>query len=98
MPSVVCNPLVYRMYRSARVRNGTPRNYRLSYACETRKQRRGRELRRRNRARAMKKGRVRKGDSLVIHHADHNVFNNRASNLKILTASAHRRLHTRARR
>ena len=89
----VCNKLVYQMYRAARVRNRTPRNYRLSYACETPKQRRGRVLRRRNRARAIRQGLVRKGDGRHIHHLNEDVFDNRRSNLKVLTASAHRRLH-----
>ena len=93
----ICNPLLYKYYRDLRVRDLTPRNSRLSYACEGSLQRRKRSLRGANRDRALRLGLVRKGDGRHVHHVNGDPFDNRPSNLRVVRASAHRRLHRKRR-
>lgn len=93
----LCDWLAYQMYRTARVKGKVPRNHQLSYACESGKRRRARELRGRNRAKAIRRGVVRRGDATEIHHRNCNAFDNRSANLQVVTASHHRRIHAKAR-
>ena len=93
----LCDWLAYQMYRTARVKGKAPRNHQLSYACESSKRRRARELRARNRAKAIRRGVVRRGDGhLHLHHRNGNAFDNRSANLQVVTASHHRRIHAKA--
>jgi hypothetical protein len=49
-----------------------------------------RALRNKNRRKALKDGKVRKGDSLEIDHADGNPRNNAARNLKVISRHKNR--------
>ena len=68
------------------------RNYRKEYANYqgTDEQKRRRAARNRVRRRAIKAGRVRKGDGLDIHHIDGNPHNDNPRNLAVRNKSSNR--------
>lgn len=90
-----CPLPAWNAYRHARINHwpGVPRNYALSAACETPQRKAARTHRHRNRRRLRAAGLVRPFDGKVIHHLNSNPFDNRPSNLLVMTASAHRRHH-----
>ncbi len=93
-----CPHQLWRLYRWHRVQNEVPRWPVLSLLCQPPRQKIAKKARARNRAKFMQRGLVCRGDSMHIHHIDGNNKNNRSSNLKVMRASSHRRLHKKARR
>ena len=77
------------------MRDEVPRLPALSLLCEPPRRKRARAARAKNRAKLTKRGLVRRGDGLQIHHRNHDNRDNRSCNLQVIRASAHRRLHAR---
>lgn len=70
-----------------------PRNYRAEYKATqgTAKGKLDRAARNRARAKAMKAGKVRKGDGKEIDHIDHNPRNNSPKNVRVVSSSVNKR-------
>ncbi len=94
-----CPRALWKEYRRAVINGERERDYAISAACyeNTPKRKAARNARHANREKFAKKGLVAVGDGLEIHHLDGNPANNRSQNLMVLTASAHKKHHSRAR-
>ena len=88
-----CPMSLFRLYGWHGVQNSVPRDYQLSMMCAPPKRKRAQKARARNRARFVRRGLVKPSDGRHLHHIDGNNINNASSNLKVMRASSHRRLH-----
>ena len=72
------------------------RDYAISAWCyeNTPKRKAARNARHSNREKFVKKGLVAVGDGTHVHHKNHNPLDNRVSNLQVIRASQHRKLHS----
>ena len=89
-----CPAGLWRIYRWAVVNGEAERNHAISAWCYEKKPKRkaARNSRKRVRSKLAKAGAVRPGEE--IHHRNHDPMDNSPSNLEVLTASAHRRKHS----
>lgn len=94
-----CPKALWRSYRRAVVNGERERDYAISAWCYEKRPKRkaARNARNANRRQFAKKGFVAVGDGLEVHHRNHNPLDNRTSNLQIIRASQHRKLHARSR-
>ena len=91
-----CPPALWRKYRDAVVNGEMKRDYAISAWCyeDTPKRKAARNARHSNREKFAKRGLVAVGDGKHVHHVDGNPFNNDPRNLRVVSADAHRKLHS----
>ena len=94
-----CSPALWKRYRDAVVNGEMKRDYVISAWCyeNTPKRKAARNARHSNREKFARKGLVAVGDSMHIHHKNNNPLDNRTSNLQVIRASQHRKLHAKLR-
>ena len=94
-----CPPALWKRYRDAVVNGDRERDYAISAWCYENKPKRkaARNARHSNRDKFARMGLVTVGDGTHIHHLDENPFNNDPRNLQVVSAGAHRKLHSRGR-
>ena len=93
-----CPRALWKAYRDAVVNGEMKRDYAISAWCydQTPKRKAARNARHSNREKFARKGLVAVGDGKHVHHVDGNPFNNDPRNLRVVSADAHRKLHSRA--
>ena len=91
-----CPRALWRKYRDAVVNGEMKRDYAISAFCyeNTPKRKAARNARHSNREKFARKGLVAVGDLMHIHHKNNNPLDNRTSNLQVVPADAHRKLHS----
>lgn len=87
--------MLRRMLTCLDMRDMVQQDYKLTYALQTTRDRKATAARKRTRDTLVALGIVRRGDGTHIHHIDHNVHNNRLSNLRIVKGTVHKREHAR---
>lgn len=94
-----CPRGLWKIYRRAVVNGEIERDYAISAWCYEKQPKRkaARNARNANRSKFIKEGLVAVGDGTHVHHKNHNPLDNRRSNLQVIRASHHRKLHAKSR-